>query len=120
MEPVQAPPTDEGDDGEIPDGIVDSIATRPLAHQHERTSGEASRFPAWVALLAASTVGIIALSLGRRKGSSAEKWSIWVLVLSFVLSLLGTLCYLFARPVFLIGPAELFLVCAVYLERERS
>jgi hypothetical protein len=57
-------------------------------HQRRR------RFQGWVVLVTANVLGIIALTFERRKGNSAEKWSISVLVLSFVLALFGTICYI--------------------------
>jgi hypothetical protein len=106
MEPVPLPPTDDGSGGEMRDMAIDDGATTlPRSEQNSR------RFQAWVVLMAASALGIVALALERRKDTTAEKWSISVLVLSFVLALLGTLCYLLAAgsPI-LTGPTELGLV----------
>lgn len=73
------------------------------------------RFSAWILLTAANVVSILALGLGRHKGTSAEKWSIAIVSLSLVFSFSSCLGYLIPvfRTVFVSGPVELSVVSSV-------
>ena len=78
--------------------------------QQQDAADGAVRFPAWTALAILSVVAWAAL-LGRKHNmDSSEKWAFAVTTLSWILAVIGWLCYLKARGVFMNQPPEVMLV----------
>jgi len=98
------------DDGELQDVNIETTSANEndvaVAVQQQHIS---RRWTGWIVLFVASLVSIIALTLGRPKDTSAQKWAKWIVSLSIVFSFGAIICYHFARAVFLSGPPELAL-----------
>lgn len=111
MKPVPPLTEDDGAAEREMEEVIIADRDGTTLPQHNNNHSNHRRFQAWVVLVAASALGIIALALERRKDTSAEKWSISILVVSFILSLFGTLCYIYATgPSILSTFKELVLV----------
>jgi hypothetical protein len=73
----------------------------------ENIASHAIRFPAWVATTVFSIVSLIALVTKKHELDNPEKYSLLVIMISFVLGFTGTLFYLKIRHVFMGGIAEM-------------
>ena len=106
MEPATDSNPSNGDDNRDSDIPIEDPNLSDL-QQPEKMQ---QRFLAWIILLITNVICIIAICLGRRHDSAAEKWAISLVTLSFVGSLAAVLWYQFARAGFVSGPLELGLV----------
>ncbi|KAG7368851.1 hypothetical protein IV203_031594 [Nitzschia inconspicua] len=82
----------------------------------ERTPDQ-QRFSAWIFLATANIVSIIAVLLRRHRGTAAEKWSIAIVSISLVFSLLSCLAHQIpvARGMFVSEPVELCVSTFLFL-----
>lgn len=76
------------------------------------TQYNAGRFPKWIALSVLSLIAWLATLGGvqRHQMDTAEKWALATTTLSVVFAVLGVLCYLFARGMFMGELPEVVLV----------
>ena len=76
------------------------------------TYNNAGRFPKWIALSVVSLVAWLATlgGLERHQMDRAEKWAISATTLCLVFAILGVLCYLFSRGLFMGEIPEVVLV----------
>jgi hypothetical protein len=76
------------------------------------TYNSAGRFPKWIALSVMSLIAWLATlgGLHRHQMDRAEKWAISATTISLVFAILGVLCYLFSRGLFMGELPEIVLV----------
>jgi hypothetical protein len=73
-----------------------------------------ARFPKWIALAVLSLVAWFSVLLERHSMNSSEKWALSVTTLSMVFGIMGALCYLYSRGLFMGQLPEVALVRTVY------
>jgi hypothetical protein len=79
-------------------------------NQQQEASDGAVRFPAWTALAVLSIVSWFALLGGNNNMDSSDKWALAVTTLSWILGVIGWLCYLYGRGMFMDQLPEVVLV----------
>jgi hypothetical protein len=72
-------------DGVLEDVQIDAVANS-AGDAVTQQQGAVRRFKGWTVLFVANLVCVIALALGRPKNTSAQKWTKWILALSFIFS----------------------------------
>lgn len=84
----------------------------PASQQQQSSTYAAGRFPKWIALAVFSTVAWFAVIGGvqRHQMDSSEKWALSATTLSVVFAVMGVLCYIFARGMFMGQLPEVVLV----------
>ena len=83
---------DDGDDSNL-DGVLEDVRIDNMGGDNDdngvvttQQQGSVRRFKGWTVLFVANLVCVIAIALGRPKHTTAEKWSKWILSLSFIFS----------------------------------
>lgn len=82
------------------------------AYLHDQWVDTSTRLPTWIALLVLSMVSFFSMILAHHEWNGAWGWAITVAALSMVSGILGYLCYLNARAIFMGQLPELALVCS--------
>jgi hypothetical protein len=91
------------------DGVLEDVRIDNMGGDNDyngavaqQQQGSIRRFKGWTVLFVANLVCVIAIALGRPKGTTAEKWSKWILSLSFVFSFAPIVVHFsaFARALF--------------------
>jgi uncharacterized membrane protein YGL010W len=79
-------------------------------NNNEEQEDGAVRFPAWTALAVLSIVSWFSVLGRNHQIDSSEKWALAVTTLSWIFGVIGWLCYLYGRGVFMSQLPEVVLV----------